>query len=322
MTRSYLVLAADDGATAAADTSEVTGADALVVDLVTADADPAGSRAVTAQFLLHLAATGVGGPHLAAPTTGGQPVAAPARGGPHLAAGAAVGALTGRVFVRINPGPVGHDDAREVLAVLAPDVVLRVIAGLWVARTVSAVQLDALDAVLSNVETERGLAPHSVPLVASLETAGALLAAVAIARAPRVVRLHLSESEVCLDLGLDPSPDGRELAVPRSHVVLASVAAGLAPPIASAASMMDGHDEVRASSLALRRAGFRGRLCVDPNQVTVVNEVFQPSDVPTERSTAASALSGDRAPYSYASGNGRRAGQSCPSPSPPDGIAP
>jgi citrate lyase subunit beta/citryl-CoA lyase len=208
-----------------------------------------------------------------------------------------------------------------VLAVLAPEVAGTVLAGLWVARTASAVQLDALDAVLSIVEAERGLATRSVPVVASLESAGALLAAVAIARAPRVVRLHLSESEVCLDLGLDPSPDGRELAVPRSHVVLASVAAGLAPPIASAASMMDSLDEVRASSRGLRRAGFRGRLCVEETQVAVVNEVFQTSDVPAVRGTAA-AVSADRAPYSYASENGRRVDRSCPSPSPPDGRAP
>src|SRR5437899_2521767 len=45
------------------------------------------------------------------------------------------------VWVRINPGPVGHDDAR---ALVGPGL-----RGLVIARTDSTTQLDALDHVLS-----------------------------------------------------------------------------------------------------------------------------------------------------------------------------
>ena len=36
-------------------------------------------------------------------------------------------------------------------------------------------------------------------------------------------------------------------------------------------------DELRVSTESLRRMGFRGRACVDPEQIPVVNEVFSSS---------------------------------------------
>jgi citrate lyase subunit beta/citryl-CoA lyase len=61
--------------------------------------------------------------------------------------------------------------------------------------------------------------------------------------------------------------------------VTAGAAAGLLAPVASAASIMDSTDDLRASTIALRRAGFRGRLCLEPAQVAVVNQVLHPSTV-------------------------------------------
>jgi citrate lyase beta subunit len=58
--------------------------------------------------------------------------------------------------------------------------------GAFVARTDSPIQLDALDTVLSTVETESGQPSRSVAVVASFESPSAVLAAAAIARTPRV----------------------------------------------------------------------------------------------------------------------------------------
>jgi citrate lyase subunit beta/citryl-CoA lyase len=173
------------------------------------------------------------------------------------------------VWVRINPGPVGHDDAREVVG---PNL-----RGLCVARTESTTQLDALDAVLSMVETEAGLPPRAVPLAPSLETAGAILAAPSIARAGRVERLHLGETDLRAELGIDASPDERELTLVRSQVVLASAAAGLAPPVGPASPSPEA-ERVRASAQLLRRLGFHGRACWRPEHVAVIHDVFTPSE--------------------------------------------
>jgi len=175
----------------------------------------------------------------------------------------------GPVWVRINPGPVGHDDAREVVG---PGL-----RGLCVARTESTTQLDALDAVLSMVEADAGLPPRAVPLAPSLETAGAILAAPSIARAGRVERLHLNESDLLVELGIEPSPDERELTLVRSQVVLASAAAGLAPPVGPASPSPE-PERVRATAQGLRRLGFHGQACRRPEHVAVIHDVFTPSE--------------------------------------------
>jgi citrate lyase subunit beta/citryl-CoA lyase len=170
------------------------------------------------------------------------------------------------VWVRINPGPVGHDDLREVVS--------PALRGLCLAKTESTTQLDALDAVLSTVETEAGLPARAVSVVPMLESAVAILAAPAIARAPRVVRLHIGEVHLRAELGLEPSEDEHELLGLRSQVVLASAAAGLAPPVAAGSADYRDLDRLRATTVAMRRMGFRGRACIHPAQVPVVNDVF------------------------------------------------
>ena len=170
------------------------------------------------------------------------------------------------VWVRINPGPVGHDDAR---ALVGPGL-----RGLFIARTDSTTQLDALDHVLSTVEDENGLAHGSVGVVPSLESAAGLLGAASIARGARVVRLHLAEHTLRTELRVEASPDERELLYARSQVVLAGAAAGLARPVGPSSKDIGDLTGLRASSLALRRLGFGARVCLHPSQLDVVNEVF------------------------------------------------
>jgi citrate lyase subunit beta / citryl-CoA lyase len=170
------------------------------------------------------------------------------------------------VWVRINPGPIGHDDAR---ALVGPGL-----RGLVIARTDSTTQLDALDHVLSTVEDENGLAHGSVGVAPTLESAAGLLGAASIARGARVVRLHLTEHTLRSELRVEVSPDERELLYARSQVVLAGAAAGLARPIGPSSKDIGDLTGLRASSLALRRLGFGARVCLHPSQLDVVNEVF------------------------------------------------
>lgn len=173
---------------------------------------------------------------------------------------------TAEVWVRINPGPLGHDDARELVG--------SGLRGVCVAKAESTTQLDALDAVLSTVEAEAGLPGRSIAVVPLLESAVAILTAAAIARAPRVVRLQTGEEDLRAELGIDASDDERELLWARSQVVLASAAAGLAAPVAAVSQDFHDLNRLRTSTIALRRLGFRGRACLHPAQLPIVNEVF------------------------------------------------
>jgi citrate lyase subunit beta/citryl-CoA lyase len=173
-----------------------------------------------------------------------------------------------RVWVRINPGPAGHADAR---AVVGPGL-----RGVCVAKAGSAAELATLSDVLAAAEAAVGLPTGTGEVAPLLETAAAVLAAAEIARAPRVTRLQLGEADLCAELGIEPGPDARELLWIRSQAVLASAAAGIGPPVGPVWTDVADLDGLRACTVALRRLGFRGRACIHPAQLAVVHEVFTP----------------------------------------------
>ncbi len=169
-----------------------------------------------------------------------------------------------RVWVRINPhGPEREADLRA-LAGCAD------LAGFVAAKTESAEELVALDDLLTRLGSRVGV----VPL---LESARSILDAREIAAAPRVVRLQIGEADLRADVGVVPGADESELRYARSHVVFASAAAGIAPPIAPVSTDFRDLDAYRASTEAVARLGFVGRACIHPAQVKITNEVFTPS---------------------------------------------
>jgi citrate lyase subunit beta/citryl-CoA lyase len=170
------------------------------------------------------------------------------------------------VWIRINPGELGHLDVHTVVG--------PAVSGVCVAGSASASQLAALGTVLAEAEEAHRLAIGSVAVTPVLETAAAVLAAAEIARAPRVSRLQLGEEALRRQLGVELGPDERELWWARSMVVLAGAAAGIEAPVAPASVAGMALDDLKTSTEALRRMGFRGRACVDPAQIPVINDVF------------------------------------------------
>ncbi len=182
------------------------------------------------------------------------------------------------VWVRINPGAAGHDDAA---AVVGPGL-----AGVVAAKTRSAADLVALDAALRVGEAGAGLPAGQVAVVPLLESAAAVLAAPDLARGPRVRRLQLGEADLRADVGLLPGDAELELLYVRSHVVLVSAACGLEPPVGPVSTDFRDLERFRGSTLALLRLGFVGRSCIHPAQVTVANEVFTPAPDEVDRARA------------------------------------
>ncbi|TME72777.1 MAG: CoA ester lyase [Chloroflexi bacterium] len=135
---------------------------------------------------------------------------------------------------------------------------------------------DALDAR----ERAMRFAPGTIRIIASIESAAALVDAPRIAAASdRVVGLAFGSEDFALDLGLPTKREGEaaELLYARSATVVAAAAAGklafdgIWPDIDDAAGL-------RADSLRARRLGFAGKTLIHPGQIAVVNEVFSPSD--------------------------------------------
>ncbi len=116
-----------------------------------------------------------------------------------------------------------------------------------------------------------------LPVVAIVETAAGLHRAAEVASAAPVESLMLGAIDLALELGLEARPDALELLQARSTIVLASAVARRRGPIDRV--WVDVRDEsgLEADCRAGRSLGFRGKSCIHPAQVAVVNEVFSPS---------------------------------------------
>ena len=122
------------------------------------------------------------------------------------------------------------------------------------------------------------LGPDGPPVVAIIETAQGVRLAYEIASRPRVVALQIGAVDLGAEVGLEPRPDGRELLYVRSKVVLDSVAAELRSPFDVVHLDVADHDGLEAECRLARTLGFRGKACIHPGQVPIVNRAFAPSE--------------------------------------------
>jgi citrate lyase subunit beta/citryl-CoA lyase len=151
----------------------------------------------------------------------------------------------------------------------------------WLESDLGAVSTLGADGVVLPKATPEALVELGtldLAVVAIVESAVGLRWAHEIAGSPAVEALLLGAVDLGVSLGLEPRPDGLELLVPRSTLVLASAAARLRGPVDRV--WLDIHDEagLRRDCLVGRSLGFRGKACIHPTQVPIVHEAFAPSD--------------------------------------------
>lgn len=172
--------------------------------------------------------------------------------------------LVTEVWVRVNAGPLRDAD----VAALAG---LPGLAGIALAKAESRGDVDA---VAAQLEAAGDVTTRLMPLV---ESAVAVLAVREIASGPRVHQLQIGEVDLAGDTGVTPGEDEIELLSMRMMVVLASVAAGIAPPVGPVSRITADPEALRRSTERVQRLGFIGRACIHPAQIRVVHEVFTPT---------------------------------------------
>ncbi len=114
----------------------------------------------------------------------------------------------------------------------------------------------------------------ALPLVALVESARGVEAALEIAETPGVVRLAFGSGDFRRDTGAADDP--LALLFARSRLVTASRAAGLPGPIDGPTVPRDAGVLAEASRHAAS-VGMTGRLCLREEQVVVVNDALSPS---------------------------------------------
>lgn len=177
----------------------------------------------------------------------------------------------GELHVRINRGPDGPD-RDDLAAVTAPGLT-----GVRLPKIGSADEVRAVAAALDGLEGSAGMAPGTVLLYLSIETAAAALAATELAGSPRVARLVFGATDFLADIASPGATDGPATAVARGTLVLASRAAGIGAPVDCVHTALDDEDGLRRSARSARELGFFGKSVIHPRQISAVHEVFTPS---------------------------------------------
>jgi citrate lyase subunit beta/citryl-CoA lyase len=181
------------------------------------------------------------------------------------------------VWVRVNQGAARDPDLNALAG-------LPGLAGLVLAKVTGPAD------VASAARALAAAADTTTPLMPLLETAAAVLDAREIARQPRVRQLQIGEVDLTGELGITPGDDEVELVGIRTQVVLASVAAGIAPPVGPVSRITADPAALAVSTHRLRRLGFFGRACIHPAQIPVVHAVYTPTADQVEQARAVIAL--------------------------------
>ena len=150
-------------------------------------------------------------------------------------------------------------------------------------RTLADIELGALVLPKATPEAVAQVGREGPPLLAILETARGLRRAYEVAAAPRVTALALGAVDLGVELLLEPRPDGQEILVARSLLVLDSGAAGLRAPFDVVHLAFQDLEGLEAECRLARSLGFRGKMCIHRAQVEVVNRVFSPTKDELER---------------------------------------
>jgi citrate lyase subunit beta/citryl-CoA lyase len=171
------------------------------------------------------------------------------------------------IFVRVNGLATGRcrDD---VEAVIAP--------------ALTGIRLPKVESAEEAAEVASWL-PRNTVLDCTIESAAGVLAAREIAGADaRVCALVFGAADFALDIGAQLTRDGRESFHVRSHLVLASAAAGKTQPVDGAFPWLDDPEGLEASARAARALGFGGKSAIHPTQLEPIHAAFAPSEADLE----------------------------------------
>ncbi len=154
--------------------------------------------------------------------------------------------------------------------------------GVLMPRLESPQEVIEADNLLSQLEDTRGLRPGVLQIVAVLDTAKGNDAAMEITRAnPRLCGLTLGRADLVMDLRPEPSGELHLMPYLMQRLITVANAAGLAPLgawwRAPARGLLANPDDTYQAAVRGRRMGFRGALCLRPNQVEPLNRGFTPT---------------------------------------------
>ena len=114
-------------------------------------------------------------------------------------------------------------------------------------------------------------------IIPMIETALGLDCLKEIANAQQVLRLALGNLDLQADLGMVCDEQESELLTARFQLVFQSRVAEIAPPIDGVTPSTTDENRISTDAVRAKRMGFGGKLCIHPNQISLVRKAFEPS---------------------------------------------
>lgn len=157
------------------------------------------------------------------------------------------------------------------------------IRGILIPRLESPQEVAEADALLWQLEDRRGFRPGTLQIIAVLDTAKGSYAAMEIARASRRLwGMTLGRADLVMDLRPEPSGEIHLMPYLMQRLITVANAAGLVPLgawwRAPARGLLANPDDTYGAAVRGRRIGFKGALCLRPNQVDALNRGFTPEN--------------------------------------------
>jgi citrate lyase subunit beta/citryl-CoA lyase len=179
------------------------------------------------------------------------------------------------IHVRVNALQTG---------MLQDDLDAIAVAGLTAIRlpkAESAETIRTVDAMLTALENKCGLAPGSIGIGPSLESAkGVWFAYEILSASPRIASVTAGtaqDGDLQTDLGYTWTAEGNEVLYLRSRVLLAARAAGVEHVLDGSYANIRDPEGLRICCEAARKLGYRGKSAIHPNQIETINRTFTPS---------------------------------------------
>jgi citrate lyase subunit beta / citryl-CoA lyase len=143
-------------------------------------------------------------------------------------------------------------------------------------------EITEADGLLTQMEGTRGLRPGTLQIIAVLDTAKGNYHGLAILRASRRVwGVTLGRADLVMDLRPEPSGEIHLMPYLMQRLIILANAAAVVPLgawwRAPARGLWAGPADTHSAAVRGRRIGFKGALCLRPDQVEPLNRGFRPS---------------------------------------------
>lgn len=175
------------------------------------------------------------------------------------------------VVVRINPFTTEYaQEDIEVIARVKPDALM--------IPKATEEELEAIDEILTNIETQEGFANGSIKLIPIVETAYGVENVYNIIKScNRIVAILLGGEDLTSDLGIKRTKDGKEIFYARNRVAIACKAMKI-DSIDTPFTDTNDFEGLVKDTFNAKSLGLTGKSAINPRQIDTIHSVYSPTE--------------------------------------------